>query len=197
MDVSGTYYNPFQGFLTHSGAKGGLRGHILTKNWPFLTPPANSVQFFGLKMPYKCVPWIVLQVLCSTRTSRGSLRPPKRPPKARNGQNITRFGLDSSISVPGPYKAVPSCRIHRRIYNSKRYPLYIRPFSLQSSYTPEKKYKLAYLPIIQYIYTTKSSWPEQNVSNSSQIIQWTSMEHITIHFRGSSPIQGTREGYNI
>ena len=56
--------------------------------WP---PPANPVQFFGLKMPSKCVPWIVLQVSSSTRTSRGSLRPPKRPSKARNGQKSRFF----------------------------------------------------------------------------------------------------------
>ena len=31
MVVSGTYYNPFQGFLTHTGASGGLRSHILAK----------------------------------------------------------------------------------------------------------------------------------------------------------------------
>ena len=40
----------------------------------------------------------------------------------------------------------------------------------------------------------KSSWPKQNVSNSSQIIQWSSVGHITIHFRGSSTIQGPLEG---
>ena len=32
MVVSGTYYNPFQGLFTHSGAWGGLRSHILS--WP-------------------------------------------------------------------------------------------------------------------------------------------------------------------
>ena len=32
MVVSGTYYNPFQGLFTHSGAWGGLRSLILTKN---------------------------------------------------------------------------------------------------------------------------------------------------------------------
>ena len=84
--------------------------------------------------------------------------------------------------------------MHRRTYNSKRYPLYIRPFNLQSAYTPEKKHKLAYIPTIQYIYTKKSSWPKEVFSNSSQIIQWTSVGHITIHFRGCSPIQGPREG---
>ena len=40
----------------------------------------------------------------------------------------------------------------------------------------------------------KSSSPKQVVSNSSQIIQWTSVGHITIHFRGCSPIQGPGEG---
>ena len=97
MDVSGTYYNPFQGFLTHTGASGGLRSHILAKKWPFLTPPANPVQFFWLKMPSKCVPWIVLQVLTSTCTSRRSLRPPKRPSKAKNGQNITFLAISGSV----------------------------------------------------------------------------------------------------
>ena len=53
---------------------------------PFLTPPANPVQFFWLEMPSKYVPLIVLQVLSSNCTSRGSLRPPKRRPKAKNGQ---------------------------------------------------------------------------------------------------------------
>ena len=109
MVVSGTYYNPFQGLFTHSGAWGGLRSHILTKNWPFLTPPANPVQFFWLKMPSKCVPWIVLQVSCSTRTSRESLRPPKRPSKAKNGQNITF--LDTSGSVLSDFANFPACRL--------------------------------------------------------------------------------------
>ena len=40
-------------------------------------------------MPSKYVPWIVLQVSTSTRTYRGSLRPPKWRPKAKNGQKIT------------------------------------------------------------------------------------------------------------
>ena len=62
-----------------------------------MTPPANPVQFFWLKMPSKCVPWIVLQVSCSTRTSRESLRPPKRPSKAKNGQNITFLDISGSV----------------------------------------------------------------------------------------------------
>ena len=48
-------------------------------------------------MPSKCVPWIVLQVSCSTRTSRESLRPPKRPSKAKNGQNITFLDISGSV----------------------------------------------------------------------------------------------------
>ena len=70
--------------------------------WPFLTPPADPVQFFWLEMPLKYVPLIVLQVSTSTGTSGGSLRPPKWRPKAKNGQKITVFGLDPSILVPGP-----------------------------------------------------------------------------------------------
>ena len=62
--------------------------------WP---PPANPVKFFWLKMPSKCVPSIVLQVLSATRTSRGSLRPPKRPSKAKNGQNITFLAISGSV----------------------------------------------------------------------------------------------------
>ena len=65
--------------------------------WPFLTPPANPVQFFWLEMPSKCVPRIVLHVSCSTRTSRESLRPPKRPSKAKNGQNITFLDISGSV----------------------------------------------------------------------------------------------------
>ena len=122
MVVSGTYYNPFQGFFTHSGASGRLRSHILTKNWPFLTPPANPVQFFGLKKPSKCVPWIVLQVLYPSRTSMESLRPPKRPSKAKNGQKITVFGPDRPILVWRTSTSGPNSGIHRRTYNSKRYP---------------------------------------------------------------------------
>ena len=149
-----------------------------------MTPPANPVQFFWLKMPSKYVPWIVLQVSSATRTSRGSLRPPKRPSKAKNGQKITVFGLDPTILLCWPYKPVAWCGIHRRTYNSKRYPLYIEPFGLQRADTGEKKQELAYIPIIQYTYTKKSSWPKQKGSNSSQIIQWSSGGYITIHFRG-------------
>ena len=127
---------------------------------------------------------MVLQVSSSTRTTRGSLRPPKRPSKGRNGQNITRFGLDQPILVWRPPSSGPNSGIHRRTYNSKRYPPYFEPFSLQRADTGEKKHKLAYIPIIQYTYTKKSSWPKQKGSNSSQIIQWSSGGYITIHFRG-------------
>merc|ERR1712015_512494 len=48
-------------------------------------------------MPSKCVPCIVLQVAPSTRTSRRSLRPPKRPSKAKNGQNITFLDISGSV----------------------------------------------------------------------------------------------------
>ena len=158
-----------------------------------LTPPAKPVQFSWLKMPSKCVPSIVLQISSSTRTSRGSLRPLKRPSKARNGQNITRFGLDPTILVCWPNKPVAWWGIHRRTYNSKRYPLYIEPFGLQRADTGEKKQELAYIPIIQYTYTKKSSWPKQKGSNSSQIIQWSSGGYITIHFRGLRGLRRAQE----
>ena len=43
---------------------------------------------------------------------------------------------------------------------------------------------------LDHLTVMKSSWPKKNVSNSSQIIQWSSEGHITIHFRGSLPKQG-------
>ena len=42
-------------------------------------------------MPSNYVPWIVLQVLTSTPTSRGSLKPPNWRPKAKNGQKSRFF----------------------------------------------------------------------------------------------------------
>ena len=40
---------------------------------------------------------MVLQVSPSTRTPRGSVRPPKRPSKAKNGQNITFLAISGSV----------------------------------------------------------------------------------------------------
>merc|ERR1712208_19400 len=85
------------------------------QNW-FLTPPANPVQFFWLEMLSKYVPLIVLQVSTSTCTSRGSLRPPKRRPKAKNGQKITIFGLDQARLVQEGPRAGAQSGIHRRTY---------------------------------------------------------------------------------
>ena len=106
-------------------------------------------------MPSKYVPLIVLQVLTSTRTYRGSLRPPKRPSKAKNGQKITVFGLDRPILVWRPPSSGPNSGIHRRTYNSIRYPPYFEPFGRNGGEPPEKTHKLAYIPTIQYIYTKK------------------------------------------
>merc|ERR1711928_257312 len=55
---------------------------------PFL---AFEGRFGGLKDR------LVLQVAPSTRTSRRSLRPPKRPSKAKNGQNITFLAISGSV----------------------------------------------------------------------------------------------------
>ena len=112
---------------------------------PFLSAPANPVQFFWLKMACTYILDIDLYVSCWTRTSRGSLRPPKRPSKAKNGQKITVFGLDQPILVWRPPSSGPNSGIHRRTYNSKRYPPYFEPFGRNGGDTPENFYKLAYL----------------------------------------------------
>merc|ERR1712116_12499 len=46
MDVSGTYYNPFQGSFTHSGASGGLQSHILAKKMTVFDPPCQPGPIF-------------------------------------------------------------------------------------------------------------------------------------------------------
>ena len=142
-------------------------------------------------MPSNYVPWIVLQVLTSTPTSRGSLRPPKWRPKAKNGQKIAVFGLDQPILVWRPPSSGPNSGIHRRTYNSKRYPPYFEPFCLQTSNTGEKKHKLAYIPIIQYTYTKKMFLTK---TSCLKLISYHSMDVSgTYHnpFQGS---QGPQEG---
>ena len=183
MDVSGTYYNPFQGLFTHSGASGGLRSHILAKKWPFLTPPANPVQFFWLKMPSKCVPWIVLQVAPSTRTSRRPLRPPKRPSKAKNGQNITF--LDISGSVLSDFANFPASPLKNE--KNEAFGSHVALSVLQidlwshgkSTYQSTTKNSPKPIPLPSPLFFSiflVDSW--------TQIIQWSSVGHITIHFRG-------------
>ena len=189
MVVSGTYYNPFQGLFTHSGAWGGLRSHILTKNWPFLTPPANPVQFFWLKMPSKCVPWIVLQVSPSTRTSRGSLRPPKRPSKAKNGQNITFLDISGSVlSDFANFPASPLKREKNAAFGSHvalsvlQIDLWIQGKSSSvHHYESGRNSSLFSLPCFLF-YFLGDFW--------SETTQGTSMGRARIHFRGSWPIQG-------
>merc|ERR1712208_63721 len=160
------------------------------QNW-FLTPPANPVQFFWLEMPSKYVPSIVLQVSTSTPTSRGSLRPPKWRPKARNGPKITVFGLDQPILVWRPSASGPNSGIHRKTYNSKRYPPYFEPFSLQRADTGEKKHKLAYIPIIQCIHIQQKVLDRNKMSQthlkSFNSRQWDILQSISgvLHsFRG-------------
>ena len=82
--------NGKNGFFTKSGQPTEQKSYF---DWfrPFLSTPANPVQFFWLKMACTYVPDIDLYVSCWTRTSRGSLRPPKRPSKARNGQKDRFF----------------------------------------------------------------------------------------------------------
>ena len=82
--------NGKNGFFTKSGQPTEQKSYF---DWfrPFLSVPANLVQFFWLKMACTYVPDIDIYVSCWTHTSRGSLRPPKRPSKARNGQNDRFF----------------------------------------------------------------------------------------------------------
>ena len=103
--------NRKKGFFTKSGQPTEQKSYF---DWfrPFLSTPAIPVQFFWLKMACTYVPDIDLYVSCWTRTSRGSLRPPKRPSKAKNGQKITVFGLDPTILLCWPYKPVAWCGIH-------------------------------------------------------------------------------------
>ena len=56
-------------------------------------------------MPSKYVPWIVLQVSTSTRTYRGSLRPPKWPSKAKNCQKRRFFWSRPKIVIFWPFLA--------------------------------------------------------------------------------------------
>ena len=64
------------GFFTKSGQPTEQKSYF---DWfrPFLSAPANPVQFFWLKMACTYVPDIDLYVSCWTHTSRGSLRPLK------------------------------------------------------------------------------------------------------------------------
>merc|ERR1712016_540415 len=134
-------------------------------------------------MPSNYVPRIVLQVLSSTRTSGGSLRPPKRPSKAKNGQKIAVFGPDRPILVWRPPSSGPNSGIHRRTYNSKRYPPYFEPFSLQRADTGEKKHKLAYIPIIQCIHIQQKVLDQNKMSQtrlkSFNSRQWDILQSIS------------------
>merc|ERR1711928_240892 len=76
---------------------------------PFL---AFEGRFGGLKDR------LVLQVAPSTRTSRRSLRPPKRPSKAKNGQNIT-FLVNSWTQII-QWSSVGHITIHFRGLNGLR-----------------------------------------------------------------------------
>ena len=140
----------------------------------------------------KCVPWIVLQVSCSTRTSGESLRPPKRPSKAKNGQNITF--LDISGSVLSDFANFPASPLKREKNAAFGSHVALSVLQIDCGQLPKSSWVGLYPHYTVYIYTKKNSWPKQNVSNSSQIIQWTSVGHITIHIRGHSPIQGPLEG---
>ena len=134
-------------------------------------------------MPSKCVPWIVLQVAPSTRTSRRSLRPPKRPSKAKNGQNITFLAI--SGSVLSDFAFLPSSPLKRE--KNAAFGSHVALSVLQidwgsSPHSPESTTrgspKIIPLPSPLFFFSIflVNSW--------TQIIQWSSVGHITIHFRG-------------
>ena len=176
--------NGKNGVFTKSGQPTEQKSYF---DWfrPFLSTPANPVQFFWLKMACTYVPDIDLYVSCWTCTSRGSLRPPKRPSKARNGQK-DRFFWSRPKIVGQRGKNWPS-RISPMIgelITLKDPPSEVSRFGARR---PSPVKKITSWPISKFkgIYMQKKSfWPKQKGSNSSQIIQWSSVGHITIHFRG-------------
>ena len=114
-----------------------------------------------------------------------SLRPPKRPSKAKNGQK-SRFFWSRPKIVGQRGKNWPS-RISPMIgelITLKDPPSEVSRFGARR---PSPVKKITSWPISKFkgIYMQKKSfWPKQKGSNSSQIIQWSSVGHITIHFRG-------------
>ena len=140
-------------------------------------------------MPSKRVPWIVLQVSCSTRTSRESLRPPKRPSKAKNGQNITF--LDISGSVLSDFEVSPRSRMkyEKNAAFGSHVALSVLQIDLRGPgksssvhhYESGRNSSLFSLPCFLF-YFLGDFW--------SETTQGTSMGRARIHFRGSWPIQG-------
>ena len=134
-------------------------------------------------MPSNYVPLIVLQVSTSNRTSRGSLRPPKRPSKAKNGQNITF--LDISGSVLSDFEVSPRSRMkyEKNAAFGSHVALSVLQIDLwshgKSTYQSTTKNSPKPIPLPSPLFFSiflVDSW--------TQIIQWSSVGHITVHFRG-------------
>ena len=140
-------------------------------------------------MPSKCVPWIVLQVSCSTRTSRESLRPPKRPSKAKNGQNITFLDISGSVlsdfanfpASPLKYEKNAAFGSHVALSVLQIDLLHQGKSSSVHHYESGRNSSLFSLPCFLF-YFLGDFW--------SETTQGTSMGRARIHFRGSWPIQG-------
>ena len=134
-------------------------------------------------MPSNYVPLIVLQVSTSNRTYRGSLRPPKRPSKAKNGQNITFLAISGSVlSNFGVFPTSP-LKYEKNAAFGSHVALSVLQIQLtdrgKSTYQSTTKNSPKPIPLPSPLFFSiflVDSW--------TQIIQWSSVGHITIHFRG-------------
>ena len=148
-------------------------------------PPCQPGPIFLARNAFKICP-----INSSTRFMlnlhlQESLRPPKRPSKAKNGQK-SRFFWSRPKIVGQRGKNWPS-RISPMIgelITLKDPPSKVS--RLGCRWIPPAK-KIRSWPIYKFksIYIQKKSfWPKQKGSNSSQIIQWSSGGYITIYFKG-------------
>ena len=134
-------------------------------------------------MPSNYVPLIVLQVSTSNRTYRGSLRPPKRPSKAKNGQNITFLAISGSVlSNFGVFPTSP-LKYEKNAAFGSHVALSVLQIQLtdrgKSTYQSTTKNSPKPIPLPSPLFFSiflVDSW--------TQIIQGSSVGHITIHFRG-------------
>ena len=93
--VGGTIWGPFQDYLNHSGASGGLRSHVWGRFWRSVPLAANLVKILWIRMAFTCVRHIVLLFMFNSHLL-GHFRPSKeRWNRAMQlGENYHFFGGD-------------------------------------------------------------------------------------------------------
>ena len=93
--VGGTIWGPFQDYLNHSGASGGLRSHVWGRFWRSVPLAANLVKILWIRMAFTCVRHIVLLFMFNSHLL-GHFRPSKeRWNRALQlGENYHFFGGD-------------------------------------------------------------------------------------------------------